>query len=149
MTSVLQQLQRNQASGKSPQRVLNVELAGAQNTCLASRFRLLVCSQNGSEGRAICVADVPACCVLAGFAAARVTALAEDAVDIGGVGALESDAQVLEGGACVEAALCHAEAPQGIRSGGRVGLEEPLCRFVSAHADRAWLLVAVPRQPLQ
>ena len=91
MTSVLQQLQRNQVSGKSPQRVLNVELAGVQRTCLPSRFRLLVCSQNGSEGRAICVADVPARCVLARFAAARQAALAEDAVNISRVGALESE----------------------------------------------------------
>ena len=88
-------------------------------------------------------------CVLACFAAARATALAQDAINISCVGALESETNVLEGRACVEATLCHAEAPQGIRSGGRVGLEEPLRRFVSAHADRAWLLVAVPRQPLQ
>ena len=128
---------------------MNIECACVKGAGLPTLFGLLVFLQNGSERRAICVADVPARCVLAGLAAARMTALAKDAVNIGGVGALESDAQVLEGGACVEAALCHAEAPQGIRSGGRVGLEEPLCRFVSAHADRAWLLVAVPWQPLQ
>ena len=62
--------------------------------------------QNISERRAIRVAGVPASCVVAGLAAARATALAEDAVNIGGVGALEGDAHVLEGGACVEAALC-------------------------------------------
>ena len=59
-------------------------------------------------------------CVLAGLAAARMTPFAKDAVNIGGVGAFESDAHVLEGGACVAATLCHAEVPQGVRSGGRV-----------------------------
>ena len=79
MTSVLQELQRNEASGQSPQRVVNVKRSGVQRTCFPSRFRLLVCSQNGSEGRAICVADVPARWVPARFAAARQAALAEDA----------------------------------------------------------------------
>lgn len=128
---------------------MNVECACVKGAGLPTPFGLLVFLQNGSESCAICVADVPARCVLAGLAAARATTLTEDAVNIGGVGAIESDAQVLEGGACVEAALCHAEAPQGGRSCGRVGLEEPLCRFVSAHADRAWLFVAMPRQSLQ
>ena len=86
---------------------MNVECACVKGAGLPTPLGLLVFLQNGSERRAICVADVPARCVLAGLAAARVTALAEDAVNIGGVGALESDAQVLEGGACVEASLCH------------------------------------------
>ena len=128
---------------------MNVEFACVKGADFPTPFGLLVFSQNGSECSAICVADVPARCVLAGFAVTRVTAFAQDVVLCLCVRSLESDAQVLEGGACVEAALCHAEAPQGIRSGGRVGLEEPLCRFVRAHADRDWLLLAMPRQPLQ
>ena len=128
---------------------MNVEVACVKGASFPTPFGLLVFSQNGNERRAICVADVPAYCVLAGLAATRLTAFAQDAVLCLCVRSLESDAQVLEGGAYVEAALCHAEAPQGLRSGGRVGLEESLCRFVSAHADRAWLPVAVPQQPLQ
>ena len=117
MTSVIQELQRNEASGQSPQRVVNVERSGVQRTCFPYRFRLLVCSQNGSEGRAICVADVPARCVLARLAAARLTALAQDAINISGVGAFESETHVLERRACVKATFCHAEALQGFRNG--------------------------------
>ena len=112
MTSVLQDLQRNEAAGQSPQRVVSVERSSVQRTCFPSRFRPLVCSRNGSEGRAICVADVPARCVLARFAAARQAAFAEDAVNISGVVAFESETHVLKGRACVEASLCHTEALQ-------------------------------------
>ena len=47
MTSVLQELQRNQASGKSPQRALNVERSGVQRSISVPAAGLLAERQRG------------------------------------------------------------------------------------------------------
>ena len=83
--------------------------------------------------------------MLARFAATRLTAFAQDALNIGCVGAFENKTHILEGRCRIEAPLRHVESPQCFRSEESVGLEEPLCRLVAAHADRTWLLAAVPQ----
>ena len=112
MRSVLDDVQRHKTSRQAPQAVVNVEFACVKGAGLATRFGLLVFSQHGSERHAICVADVRARCVLACLAATRLAAVAQDVLHCLCVRSLESNAHVLEGSACVEAALRHAEALQ-------------------------------------
>ena len=80
--SVHQNLQRNDAAGRSPQRIVNVEFSGVKSACFPSRLGLLIGTQDGSQGRAISVADAPSCSMFARFAATRLTAFAQDALNI-------------------------------------------------------------------
>ena len=128
---------------------MNVKFSGVKRACFPSRFGLLVFTQDGSQGRAISVTDVLSCSMLARFAATRLTAFAQDALNIGCVGALEGKTHVLEGRCRVEAPLRHAESLQCFRTEGSVGLEEPPCGLVAAHAHRGWLLATVAREGLQ
>ena len=75
---------------------MNVEFACVKRAGFTTPFGLLIFSQNGSERRAICLTDVPSSRVLTRFAATRLTALAQDALVIGCVGAVESKTHVLE-----------------------------------------------------